>query len=164
MNIFKTFKGDLGHRCGHRSSILGNLTTQVGNESLFCLTTIKAKNVKWLYTSVTISQPSIDFPSFLPWAKLLHHDFSYSLANLFNSLSHLAFLCACFTNPCPFSVPGSATCFYLKPTEYYSPIPPAAPTELHLQSAPGESSFSYPFIYLWSAAYPNFSASSKVSL
>lgn len=164
MSVFITFKGDLGHRCGHHSSILGNLTTQVGKESLFCLTTIKAKNVKWLYTSVTISQPSIDFPSFLPWAKLLHHDFSYSLANLFNSLSLSAFLCAGFTNPCPISVPGSAACFFLKPTEYYSLIPPAALQSYHWHSAPGESPFSYPFIYLWSAAYPNFSASSKLSL
>lgn len=90
---------------------LRNLMTLVGNESLFCLTTIKAKDVEWVYTFLTISQPTLDFPSFFLRAKLLDHDFSHSLANL-NSLSPLAFLHANFTNPCAVSAPGSVTCFF----------------------------------------------------
>lgn len=123
---------------------------------------MKAKDVEWVYTFLTISQPALEFPSFFLRANLLDHDFSHSLANPPNSLSPSTFLQANFTNPCPVFCPRTCHLLLHKVRWVHSaPVPPHRVTTCSLPW--GNSSSSYPFICLWFTAYSGLQASSKFS-
>lgn len=103
----------------------------------------------------------MDSPSFFLWAKLLDHDFSHSLASLFNSLSPLFFLHENFTNPC--FCPRICHLLLHKVSWVLSIVHSAPMLPHRVTTCLGEFLLLLPFC-LWSAAYPSLSASSKLFL